>query len=177
MAVSIFISVIMKFKRKAERNPNEHFSWWTEVKDHHKHELGFRCTNPEIEKVKWISLAYPSVRGSTRKSHDWPSRTAVSDQERQVTGLPNVCLCSKVRRKMKIRSMQSRSGWKLAWFSCIHHSWVSDNRREIMPTSYLGAIFTKRVSPILTKGSTTFLANRYNHQFTPSLRSLSPSWD
>lgn len=50
--IRIVISPV-KWKKIKGRNPNEYeLSWWTQVKDCHKHDLGFGDSHTVIAKVK-----------------------------------------------------------------------------------------------------------------------------
>lgn len=59
------------------------------------------------------------------------------------------CDRSIICRKVKIGSIQPRSGWKPAWFSRIHLSRILGSRQRIMFPSSLNAVLTKLILPVL----------------------------
>lgn len=79
--------------KRLEKNTSErHFLWWARLRDRRKYKLGFSCSNMKTGKVKWISLEYPSMKGTATELYDWLRRMILRKRERQIAAVPKVCL-------------------------------------------------------------------------------------
>lgn len=67
------------------------------------------------------------------------------DKDKIMMGLWNMCLCSKICRKVRISSLQSRSGRKTDRFLRIHPSRVPISRLITMPESSIDATVAKLI--------------------------------
>lgn len=163
---SIIIST-KKLKGKDDRASNfgeYHLSWWTQMKDLRKHELGFGGSEREIGRVTWILLEHSSVLGRTKELHDQINWTLLSDRE--IMGVRKMRLGSNIFSKVYVWSTQSRSEQKLPWFWRVHLSRVLRNPLWITPSGIRDAILTKIISLIFPWCPIAFPFSRSNYLFT-----------
>lgn len=93
-----------------------------------------------------MKQGWPFVMICFAKLHDRLSWLSLSNQRRKKPmGLPNICLCTKISRKVKTWSIQFRPRRKLVWCSSIHISRVLGPRERIMPADSLREVLTKLV--------------------------------
>lgn len=148
---------------ETDNSDKHHFSWWTEMRDHHKHKLISGCLQTWIG--NWF-LWHCSVRGSTPEIQEWVCRDVSGSRITETTGLQKIQLFSTACRTGKVLSIQP--DWVRSWRYSHVYILHQYNTRERFGYS----THQTYSLPIFSRGPITFHVNRPKSRVTTVPRHL-----